>query len=74
MENIREYLDEDGRINFAALRDNLEAQCQVAERTGLPLGFVNGLVAIAGTVSSTPKEALNQKKLLLQYVDEMFGD
>ena len=63
-----------GQLNFADARSNGELQVKLAAHTGLPVGFVAGLGDIAWEVERHPENAQGMKGLLLQYLDEVFGD
>lgn len=63
-----------GQLNFIDARNNGELQVKLAELTGLSIGCVAGLANIAWDVERHPENAQDMKVLLLQYLDEVFGD
>lgn len=67
-------IDGRGRLNFSDARGNGELQVKLAELTGLSIGCVAGLANIAWDVEKHPEKAPDMKVLLLQYLDEVFGD
>ena len=67
-------IDDQGRLNFIDARADGELQVKLAKMTGLSIGCVAGLANIAWDVEKHPENAPDMKVLLLQYLDEVFGD
>lgn len=67
---LQDWLTKDGLTDFGALQDDVEAQVKFAELSGMPIGFVTGLVQIYKSASQQPEEALALKERLFLYIEE----
>ena len=74
MAENRVKINDRGQLNFIDARSDGGFQVELAELTGLPIGFVAGLGDIAWEADKHHKEAQDKKELLYQYLDEVLGE
>ena len=71
-QKLQDLLTKNGLTDFGALQDDVEAQVKFAELSGMPIGFVTGLVQIYKSASQQPEEALALMERLIMYIEEVF--